>query len=92
MSQSKPLDLALAKALPSDPAEAETSRAKAADVVDGFVRQKALPALDAVLQAAEDGHVAADGLARDTVGTAAMLNEEVTRFRDLMAARSTSDR
>lgn len=90
MSQSRVLNLALADELPSDPAQAEISRAKAAGLVDAFVQQQALPALDAILEAAEQQKAPDAALADETSGTAALLDEEVTRFRRLAANGSAS--
>lgn len=81
MSRSKPVDLALDAELPSDPAQAEASRAKAAALVGAFVEQQALPALDAVLSAA-DGHAPAPRQAVETATEMSrVVDAEVSRYR-----------
>lgn len=87
MSQSKSVEFTLDAELPADPAQAEASRAKAAALVDAFVEQQALPALDAVLNAAEGhGPPPREAVERAT-DISRVVDAEVSRYRAMSGQR-----
>jgi hypothetical protein len=79
-----PTAVTLADALPSDPAAAAETRARAATTVDRFVREVGLAGLDAALAAAHSGDTAgAHAGAQRTAEAGRLLDAEVARFRSL---------
>jgi hypothetical protein len=73
--------LQLAESLPADPAAAEATRSRAAGIVESYVQENAVPALDGVLAAAEPSR--ASGQARAARDAAELVDAEVRRFRAL---------
>ncbi len=79
-------DFNLAWTLPDDPAEAEATRVRAADLVEGYVRDQSLAALDRVLAPdADDASIVQ--AAQDAAAASRLVDAEVRRFRDLANRR-----
>jgi len=76
--------LQLAETLPADPAAAEATRSRAAEIVDAYVQENAVPALDGVLTAAAGWHVRER--ARAAREACELVDAEVRRFRALERA------
>jgi len=79
-------DFNLAWALPEDPAEAEATRVRAADLVEGYVRDQSLAALDRVL-APDVDDAGAVRAAQDAAAASRLVDAEVRRFRELASRR-----
>lgn len=73
----------LTDAMTADAAANEASRARAADLVETFVRGEAATALDSVLDAAQGDRPMDPARAEAAAEVSALIDEEVQRFRAL---------
>lgn len=77
-------DINLARALSDAAAEGEATQARAAGIVEDYVQDQALSALDALLNEAGNGETVRETADRCTA-TSILVDTEVRRFRDLSA-------
>jgi len=73
--------LDLTQIVPPGTGASETTRARAAEIVEGFVHEQAVPALEGVIKAAQP-RVAADQAAAARRASE-IVDREVARFRGL---------
>lgn len=87
MMQPERPELHLTWEVPADPAEAEAARSKAATLVEEFVQDQALSALDHLLATAAEGGRVADEVVQETTVSSQVVDDEVTRFLSLARKR-----
>jgi|GEM_PF-6643177 len=84
MASSSNGQLQLAESLPADPAAAEATRSRAAGILESYVQENAVPALDGILAAARRRTAAEH--ARVAREACELVDAEVRRFRALERA------
>jgi len=84
------MELNLAGILDDAGAGGDAIRGQAATLVEAFVRDQAIPALDSMLVASESGTQGDGAVAADMAGACQLVEAEVARFHALAQRRDTT--